>query len=125
MFGHLPELIIVLVIALIFFGPEKLPEAAASAGKAIREMREVMDTALHPHDEDVSEDFSTYYYESLERSGDDFSEESHDFDADGLDADDADPTVAATEPEADHASGAHPINNPSEFHDAPRRAPPV
>ena len=53
MFGHLPELAIVLLIALIFFGPEKLPEVAASAGKMIREVRQAMDTALRPEDTQV------------------------------------------------------------------------
>jgi len=37
MFGaHIPELMIVLVIALIFFGPKKLPEIGGAVGKAIR-----------------------------------------------------------------------------------------
>ena len=38
MFGGIgiPELIIVLVIAMIFFGPGKLPELGSSIGKAIK-----------------------------------------------------------------------------------------
>lgn len=37
MFGlGLPELIVVLVIALIFFGPSKLPSVGKSIGEAIR-----------------------------------------------------------------------------------------
>ncbi len=37
MFGlGLPELIIVLVIALVFFGPGKLPSLGKSLGQAIR-----------------------------------------------------------------------------------------
>lgn len=37
MFGlGLPELIVVLVIALIFFGPSKLPSVGKSLGEAIR-----------------------------------------------------------------------------------------
>ncbi|MDQ5985614.1 MAG: Sec-independent protein translocase protein TatA [Syntrophus sp. SKADARSKE-3] len=38
MFGSIgmPELIIILVIALIFFGPGKLPELGSTIGKAIR-----------------------------------------------------------------------------------------
>lgn len=69
MFGHLPELVIIMVIALIVFGPEKLPEAAASAGKMIREVRQALDGAMNPAEEPPSDEFSTYYYESLARSG--------------------------------------------------------
>jgi sec-independent protein translocase protein TatA len=37
MFGlGLPEMIIVLVIALVFFGPSKLPSIGKSLGEAIR-----------------------------------------------------------------------------------------
>ncbi len=34
-----PEVILILVVALIVFGPGKLPEIGASLGKAIREFR--------------------------------------------------------------------------------------
>ena len=40
MFGlGMPELILILVISLVIFGPSKLPEMGASIGKAIREVR--------------------------------------------------------------------------------------
>jgi TatA/E family protein of Tat protein translocase len=70
MFGHLPELAIVLILGLVFFGPQKLPEIAASAGRMISELRAAMDTAMKP-DEEIPDDdeFSTYYYESMRRSG--------------------------------------------------------
>ncbi|NMC33712.1 MAG: twin-arginine translocase TatA/TatE family subunit [Veillonellaceae bacterium] len=35
----MPELILILVIALVIFGPSKLPEMGASLGKAIHEFR--------------------------------------------------------------------------------------
>ena len=40
MFGlGLPEMIVVLVIALLFFGPSKLPSAGKSLGEAIRNFK--------------------------------------------------------------------------------------
>jgi sec-independent protein translocase protein TatA len=53
--GHLPEVIIILVVALIFLGPKRLPEAGSSIGKAIREFRhETQKDADDPSDrEDV------------------------------------------------------------------------
>jgi Sec-independent protein translocase protein TatA len=69
MFGHPLELIIVLVLALIFFGPEKLPEVAATAGKFVRDLRASFDAAMNTDEETLPDDFSTYYYESMARSG--------------------------------------------------------
>lgn len=69
MFGHLPELLIVLLIALVVFGPEKLPEVAANAGKMVREVREIVYDAMNPPEEEPPDDFSTYYHESMARSG--------------------------------------------------------
>lgn len=40
MFGlGMPELIIILIVALIFFGPGKLPELGSGLGKAIRSFK--------------------------------------------------------------------------------------
>jgi len=45
MFGSIgmPELLVILVIALIFFGPGKLPELGSMLGKAIRVLRKEME----------------------------------------------------------------------------------
>ncbi|TRZ76835.1 MAG: twin-arginine translocase TatA/TatE family subunit [Deltaproteobacteria bacterium] len=45
MFGSIgmPELMVILVIALIFFGPGKLPELGSMIGKAIRVFKKEMD----------------------------------------------------------------------------------
>lgn len=69
MFGHIPELVIVIGIALIIFGPEKLPEVAANTGKMYRELRQVMDDALRPQETRVPDDFASYYHESMRHSG--------------------------------------------------------
>jgi sec-independent protein translocase protein TatA len=36
----LPEILVILVIALLLFGPKKVPELGASLGKAIRGFKE-------------------------------------------------------------------------------------
>jgi sec-independent protein translocase protein TatA len=38
--GHLPELVLVLTLALIVFGPKRLPEIGSSLGKSIRDFRQ-------------------------------------------------------------------------------------
>lgn len=83
MFGHLPEFFIILVIGLIVFGPERLPEVAANAGKMVREVRQALDVGLNPQDVEVPTDFSTYYYESMSRSGEDIPVEDIDDESSG------------------------------------------
>ena len=49
MFGfHAPELIIVLVVALLIFGPKRLPEMGAGVGKFIREFRKGVNEISNP-----------------------------------------------------------------------------
>lgn len=43
--GHLPEVIIVLVVILIIWGPGKLPDMGAAMGKGIREFRKASSEA--------------------------------------------------------------------------------
>jgi sec-independent protein translocase protein TatA len=43
MFGiGMPEMLVILIVALVFFGPGKLPELGSSIGKAIRGFRKAM-----------------------------------------------------------------------------------
>jgi sec-independent protein translocase protein TatA len=55
MFGSIgmPELMVILVIALIFFGPGKLPELGSMIGKAIRVLKKEMDSP--PEKQDMPE----------------------------------------------------------------------
>lgn len=41
----MPELILILVVALLIFGPERLPEIARTIGKTLRDLRAVATTA--------------------------------------------------------------------------------
>jgi sec-independent protein translocase protein TatA len=52
---HLPELIIVLAVALLIFGPKKLPEMGSAIGKAITEFRKGMSELSAPKDEPAQE----------------------------------------------------------------------
>jgi sec-independent protein translocase protein TatA len=52
---HLPELIIVLAVALLIFGPKKLPEMGSAIGKSIKEFRKGMSELSEPKDQHVEE----------------------------------------------------------------------
>jgi len=55
MFGlHMPELIIVLVVALLIFGPKKLPEMGSAIGKSIKEFRKGVNEISNPKDAELS-----------------------------------------------------------------------
>ena len=46
MFGlGLPELLLILVIGLIFFGPSKLPDIGKALGKRMREFKQAVNAA--------------------------------------------------------------------------------
>ena len=46
-----PELIVILVIALIVLGPKRLPEAGRSLGKGLREFKDSVSGKEHDEDE--------------------------------------------------------------------------
>lgn len=48
---HWPELIIVLVVALLIFGPKKLPEMGSAIGKSIKEFQKGMKEVTQPKDD--------------------------------------------------------------------------
>ena len=48
-----PDLLVILVIALIVFGPKKLPELAKSLGKAMREFKKASEEMRETFEEEV------------------------------------------------------------------------
>jgi sec-independent protein translocase protein TatA len=51
--GHLPELLIVLTLAVVIFGPKRIPEVGSALGKGIRDFRKgvsdfEIDSTSHP-----------------------------------------------------------------------------
>lgn len=55
MFGSIgvPELIIILTIALIVFGPRKLPELGRSLGRSLNEFKRASNELRHTLDEEI------------------------------------------------------------------------
>ncbi len=74
------ELLVILAVALIFLGPSRLPDAARSVGKGMREFRESLAGITDGPDEDP--------YDELE---DDYEDEAVEPGADDPDEDDAEP----------------------------------
>jgi sec-independent protein translocase protein TatB len=60
MFGiGLPEMIIILVVALLVVGPSKLPELARTLGKAFTEFRRMADDVKETFEEEVMKEEAT------------------------------------------------------------------
>ncbi len=56
MFGiGLPELIIIMVVALLVVGPKKLPDLARSVGRAFQEFRRMADDVKETIEQETSE----------------------------------------------------------------------
>ena len=56
MFGYgMPELIVILVIALIVFGPQKLPDLARTLGRGLAEFRRAADTFKRSIEEEAEQ----------------------------------------------------------------------
>jgi len=56
----LPKLLVLGVIALIVFGPERLPGLAAQAGRALRELRRMAEGAKSELQQNLGPEFSQF-----------------------------------------------------------------
>jgi len=50
----MPELIVIMVIALLVFGPKKLPEVGRSIGKALREFKKTTEDIKGKFEEQIN-----------------------------------------------------------------------
>jgi sec-independent protein translocase protein TatA len=50
----MPELMVILVIALIVFGPGKLPEVGKAIGKGLQEFRRASNDVMNPKEEPIN-----------------------------------------------------------------------
>ncbi|WP_214412661.1 sec-independent translocase [Sphaerisporangium fuscum] len=55
-----PEVLALVVIALLVFGPEKLPQAAAQAGKTLRQLRQMANNARNDLQENLGPEFRNF-----------------------------------------------------------------
>ncbi len=51
---HMPELIIVLVVALLIFGPKKLPEMGSAIGRSVQAFRKGVNGLANSKDDESS-----------------------------------------------------------------------
>ncbi len=80
MFGSIgfPELMIILIIALLVFGPKKLPEVGRSIGKAMREFRKTSDEIKGRIEDEIQAD----EFRNIKKDFDDVKNTRFDIDSD-------------------------------------------
>ncbi len=54
----IPKLLVLAVIALVIFGPDELPKIAAQAGRALRDLRKIADSATNDLREGLGPEFA-------------------------------------------------------------------
>lgn len=67
MFGvGVPEMFVIALVAMLVFGPDRLPELARQAGKFVRTMRQMAENAKDDLGREMGEDFSNINLKDLD-----------------------------------------------------------
>jgi sec-independent protein translocase protein TatB len=61
----IPKLLVLAVIALVIFGPNELPKIAHQAGKALRDLRRIADSAKSDLREGLGPEFQNFDFDDL------------------------------------------------------------
>ena len=61
----LPKLLVLAVIALVIFGPHELPKIASQAGRALRDLRKIAESAKDDLREGLGPEFAGFEIEDL------------------------------------------------------------
>ena len=61
----IPKLLVLAVIALVVFGPNELPKIAAQAGRALRDLRQIAESAKNDLREGLGPEFADFDIEDL------------------------------------------------------------
>jgi sec-independent protein translocase protein TatB len=61
----LPKLLVLAVIALVIFGPNELPQIAAQAGRALRDLRKIAEGAKNDLREGLGAEFADFEIQDL------------------------------------------------------------
>lgn len=88
------ELMVILAVALIFLGPSRLPDAARSVGRGMREFRESLSGLGDDHEEDPYDELEDDFEDEAVEPGADDPEQDEDED-EVQDEDEGEPEPAA------------------------------
>lgn len=61
-----PEIVVILIVAMLVFGPEKLPDIARQAGRFIRTVKQMADNAKDDLGREMGQDFSNLNLRDLD-----------------------------------------------------------
>ena len=116
MFGSIgfPELLVILSIALLVFGPKKLPEVGKSIGKALREFRRTSDEIK----EKIEEEIQAEEFREIKKDIDQVKDFKFD-----IDVEPQDPYKHVETTPAEPAAGEDVPTEPTESESSPQEVP--